>query len=290
MVRRTGTCIARTAVLLAIAAWAGGCEEYSQDSAQAVVQSARQMVAEGRADRLPTLIYAESKRERRVLREVGSLLGHVQDLAVAVNEAFPAEVAALRARAEAAAKDGRASSTIAGWFTGRSTGNRAGNRAGNPQQVLSDVFAGIMADPFGWLEQNETRLGTEYVAQDTEALTWDGRAILPPLGVLLKRQEGKWYVLLPTHMPAVQRMMPDNEEFWAALPELVHVVDNMIVDLTRDVRERKVRDLEALSEQAGKRAFVPMMIAAYALGKSAQAEEDARPAPRGAPASDDGGP
>ena len=102
MVRRTGTCIARTAVLLTVAAWAGGCEEYSQDSAQAVVQSARQMVTEGRADRLPTLIYAESKRERRVLREVGSLLGHVQDLAVAVNKAFPAEVAALRARAEAA--------------------------------------------------------------------------------------------------------------------------------------------------------------------------------------------
>lgn len=286
MVRRTGTCIARTAVLLAIAAWAGGCEEYSHDSAQAVVQSARQMVAEGRADLLPTLIYAESKRERRVLREVGSLLGHVQDLAVAVNEAFPAEVAALRARAEAAAKDGRASSTVAGWFTGRSTGNRAGNA----QQVLSDVFAGIMADPFGWLEQNETRLGTEYVAEDTEALTWDGRAILPPLGVLLKRQEGHWYVLLPTHMPAVRRLMPDNEEFWAALPELVHVVDNMIVDLTRDVRERKVRDLAALSEQAGKRAFVPMMIAAYALGKAAEAAEDERPAAPETPASDDGGP
>ena len=286
MIRRTGTCIARIAALLAVAAWAAGCEKYSQDSAQAVVQSAKQMVAEGRADRLTTLIYAESERERRVLREVGSLLGHVQDLAVAVNEAFPDEVASLRARAEAAAKDGRASSMIAGWFTGRSTGNRAGN----PQQVLSDVFAGIMADPFGWLEQNETRLGTEYVAEDTEALTWDRRAILPPLGVLLKRQEGNWYVLLPTHMPAVRRALPDNEEFWAALPELVHVVDNMIVDLTRDVRERRVRDLAALSEQAGKKAFVPMMIAVYALGKAAQAEQGEPPAPQETPAPEDGGP
>ncbi len=68
MVRRTGAWIARTAALLAVAAWPAGCEKYSQDSAQAVVESAKQMVAEGRADRLPTSIYAELERERRVLR------------------------------------------------------------------------------------------------------------------------------------------------------------------------------------------------------------------------------
>ena len=71
------------------------------------------MVADNRAEQLYTLIYTESEREKRVLREVGSLLGHLQKLAQAVNKAFPEEVAQLRKQAEEAASNGQASSMVA---------------------------------------------------------------------------------------------------------------------------------------------------------------------------------
>jgi len=266
------------------------CSEERPASPEAVITVAKQMVADNRADQLYTLIYTDSEREKRVLREVGSLMGHLQELAQAVNKAFPEEVAQLRKQAEEAASNGQASSMVAGILTGQSR-NRASNRAPGAsrgsrprnqsitEQALTDVFASLMADPFAFLEEQENRLGSEFVSPDLAALTWDGKMLLPPLGVLLKKSEGSWYVMLPTNLPQIKEMLPDNDEFWQALPELVRVFDNMIVDLSKDVSEGKVHDLASLSEQAGKKALIPMMIAAYAIGKAAQVEEETPPPP-----------
>ncbi len=264
------------------------CSEERPASPEAVITVAKQMVADNRAEQLYTLIYTESDREKRVLREVGSLLGHLQDLAQAVNKAFPEEVAELRKQAEEAAANGQASSMVAGILTGQrnsnrtSRSNRGSRTAASPlsEQALTDVFASLMADPFAFLEEQEDRLGSEFISPDLAALTWDGKMLLPPLGVLLKKSEGSWYVMLPTNLPQIKDNLPDNDEFWQALPELVRVFDNMIVDLSKDVSEGKVHDLASLSEEAGKKALIPMLIAAYAIGKAAQDQEkDEEPAP-----------
>jgi hypothetical protein len=272
-----------------------GCDKPKPASPEAVITTAKQMVADNHAEQLYTLIYTESAREKRVWREVGSLMGHLQQLAVSVNETFPEEVAKLREQAEEAAENGQASSLIASVLTGQSRNrNRAPDGRRRPQpnrapseQALTDIFAALIADPFAFLEEQEERLGTEFVSPELSALTWGGKMLLPPLGILLKESEGSWYILLPTNMPQIKDNLPDNEEFWDALPELIRVFDNMIVDLERDVSSGKVQDLASLSEQAGKKAFIPMMIAAYAIGKAAEGEEEPPEAATPEPASPD---
>jgi len=261
--------------LLAISAALAGCEDpqYDQSSPQALFTSAKQMVADGNAHHLDDLIYTDKEEMRPVLDRLGSVLGHLQELAVAVDEAFPDEVAALKAEAEQAAKEGKASSYLTSLLTGRQNSRRPPReRERAIQAEFNRTLKQLAADPFGWLEQSEDRIDFIWVADDTRSITWDGQILFPPWGLLIKKRDGKWYLALPTDHPVVADNLPTSEEFWQIAPEIVQILDNTIIDMIEDVERGRVQELSLMAEEAGKKLVPMAAIGFFAMGKVMEAE------------------
>src|SRR5512144_1693400 len=89
-----------------------GCGGGDRDTPEATIASARKIVEQGRADKLGQFIYADNKDMRKLMNRFGVFLGNIQKLGDAVQEKFPKEVAELKAKAAAAAKDGTAGSLL----------------------------------------------------------------------------------------------------------------------------------------------------------------------------------
>lgn len=277
------TVIAAAALLLA------GCSKYPQDTPAATLATARKMVQEGDAEKLQQLLYAPSPEFRKVLRRLGVLLGHVQDLGRTINEKFPAEVAELRRQAEEAAKNGEASSLIGRAVMGElGGGRRRGGPRADPQETrasLDRFFKELFADPYGWLERSENRLSTMTLSDDAAAVLWDEKPIFPPIGLSMQEEGGNWYFMLPTNLPGISSAMPKNATEYDIWIKLITVIDKVVLDLEKDVKSGKVKDLRALSESAGEKAFIPVAIGVLAYSKAVEArDKEAKAAP--APASE----
>jgi hypothetical protein len=79
--------------------------------------------------------------------------------------------------------------------------------------------------------------------------------------------------MLPTNVPGVSKVLPKSKETWAIMGNLMDVFDNMIRDLTRDVRAGKARRLEDLGHMAGEKAFVPAVLVFFSYGRALDAEK-----------------
>jgi hypothetical protein len=123
----------------------------------------------------------------------------------------------------------------------------------------------LLADPYGWIERNAARLSTVRITDDMAAVLADGQPVLPPLGIPLRLDAGRWYVALPTHLPPVSNYMPRSTDEWSIVGSFVQVLDNAVVELTREVRAGKVRDLKGVGERVQKKVVFPgmMVFAAY---------------------------
>jgi hypothetical protein len=258
-------------------------EKYPQRTPEDVLNSARAMVVNGDAHRLPDLIYADDKRMRRLLNEFGRLLGSLQELGVVVARAFPEEIEQIRAEAEAAALRGEASGAIQKLMSqqplmagrGRNQRRGGGGAGGfNPeaqQQAFNNAMRELFSDPYGWLERSEGKLSVQTVTDDTAALLWDGKPVFG-VGLMLRQDGDKWYVSLPTGAPGINRIVPKSDEAWEIMGSLVAVFDNAIKDLTRDVRTGRTAKLDELARKAGEKAFIPAVITFLAYGKAMEAE------------------
>lgn len=252
-------------------------ERYDQSTPEAVIASAHRMVEEGRADRLTDLIYAETPEMREMLRGVGHLLGSLQDLATEVRAAFPEEVEKLRRDAEAAAKRSAATGMLNS-VRGRRQSGRANEE--DRRRAFDNAIRGIFADPYAWLDANAGRLSVQPMSDDLAAVLLDGQPILPPIGVVLRLDGDKWYVVLPTTAPGISRIMPRTPEAYEILGSLGKVFDSMLAELAEEVRQRKFKSLDDLARAAGEKAFVPaaLVFIAYerAMDEARKAERQAR--------------
>lgn len=255
---------------LAGASLLGACERrYPQDSAQAVIASARRMVERDHAERLTDLIYADSKDMRELLDHVGALLGSLQDLGTELERTFPDEIARLRAATRRAAERGEADEALSRVFTGRPP---ISDRDADPGKVFNDMLVQVLADPYAFLDEQTTRLTSVPVADDMAVLQWDGQPLFGPLvGLTLKEEDGRWQLMLPTHLPMVAKWVQD-EERRQLIEELIGVLDNAVRDLRADVRSGKIESLDQAAEVAGEYAFLPMGLVMIAISK--YADED----------------
>lgn len=275
--------------VVAVAAVAGCRREpnYSQATPDDVIQSAKLMVKNGRADRLTDLIYAENPDMRGLYQRLGRLLRSVQTLGLTLNEKFPKEVAELRAKAEQAAKDGRAGNLF-GRLTGearRSARRAASGEQGNPGEAADSAFKQILTDPYGWLNEQSSQLATTPINDDMAAVTWAGKPVLPPLGLVLKKDGGKWFLVLPTNVPGVSGFMPKTKDEYAIWASLIKTFENAVVELDQEVRRGDIRSLDEVSRKAGEKAFVPAAIAFIAYNRAIEVrKEEARKAKARTPA------
>ncbi|MEX2217455.1 MAG: hypothetical protein WD749_01740 [Phycisphaerales bacterium] len=289
-------------LLLAALVALPGCTRYQQDSPEAVIASAKEMVKNGHAERLPDLIYADSREMRELLDKLGEVLGTLQDLAKEVQAAFPDEIEAYKQEAEEAAKRGEASSFVqrlAGQTAGAARRPRPPSRSDmTPEQAeqarsaVDTLMKDLFADPYGWLERSEgppprLTVSREGCPDDMAKVLWDDKPFLG-VGLALKSEGGTWYIALPLDNRAAARILPKSPESWEIMASALEVVDSMLGDLRDDVRTRRVKRLEDLAQSAGEKAFLPAALVMLAYGKVKEAERKptappAPPATRAAP-------
>jgi hypothetical protein len=259
---------------------AGGCRDkgYSQATPDDVLRTARAMVENGDADRLTDLIHTDSRDLRALLNGLGETMGLLAKLGVAVQERFPDEVAALRAEAEQAAKDGKASSFVARTMAlagqARRARRGAAQGADDPREMFNKMAMELMSDPYAWLTRNADRLTTttDRMPDDTAAVLWDGKPVFPPLGLAMSRRDGRWGILLPAPVNAA---LPRSAEEWEIAGALLACIDNAINDSIKQIEEGRAQKLEEVARILGENALIPIGIAMVAYDRAADARREA---------------
>lgn len=278
-----------------------GCDSrsgYSQSSPDAVIATAKLMVQRGDAARLPELFHAENDEMRSLFRRMGILLGNLQKLGTSVKAAFPAEIAKLESQAALAAKKGQATGLLSA-ITGNQQNPFARRRQGQSpeaaaqaakkqEDAVNAAIKRLFANPYAFLEDGAGRLSTAYVSDDVAAVQWDRQPILPPVGLTMKRVERggttRWEIVLPFNLPGMARFTPRTKDEYKVLGSLMKTLDNVVVDLTRDVEERRLTSLDALSRKAGEKLLIPAAMTFYAYDRAVRARAKAAPPAPATPA------
>jgi len=254
---------------------------YNQATPEATIATARLMVEQGKAARLDRLIYADNEEMRKLLHRSGAMLGNLQKLGDAIQVAFPDEVGKLKAQLDEAAKQGKATSLF-GQIAQQVMPQKGKRRnfdeqpGGEMRDAFDNAIKDLFADPYGFLKQSQTRVTTEFLTDDSVSLRWDGKPILPPIGLQMKKSgDDKWYFALPTGFPGAQAVMPRTPDEYGIWGSLVEVVDKMIVDLTADITQKKVTTLDQTAKKAGEKAFIPAAMVVFAYTKALEERKKA---------------
>lgn len=243
-------------------------KRYDRSTPDAVLEAASDMVVNGDAERLSELLYADSTEMEELYARLGRVLGHVQDLALSINERFPEEVAEARAKAEAEARAGRGVSLLQR-FGPAAQGSRRGPPSDDDEQRWNDLLQTIATDPYAWLTDADGRLSYVEIDDERVAVLWDGKPVLPPLGLVMRESQGQWSVELPLKsIPMASRFLPQTPEEYSIWGSLIQMVDNVVIDLEADVREGRLTSLDALARKTGEKAVVPMGMGMIAYGKA----------------------
>ena len=287
----------------------GGCAEerdYASGSVDEVVASAKSMVANGDAEYLATLIHAEDAQMRSLLNQAGLTLGALQDLAEAVAERFPEELAEFREEMTVASEEDRASS-LRRWLAPKNaflpSGMVGGLRGGSaleglqlsglsgeapsvtspsplPQisesqrEIFVAIAAQVLADPYGWLDEKRSRLGTFYIDDDTVGLAWDERPVLPPVFLILRQSDdGRWQIHIPWHFYPLSEFKPRTESEYFVFGSIFKTLENVAVDLRRDIRSGSIRNITDLADSAVEKAAIPLVLVFTAYSSLVDARE-----------------
>jgi hypothetical protein len=253
-----------------------GCDRGpNRSTPEGTLAAARWAVSRGEAGRISDYIYADNPDMRRLLRRTGVFLDNVQQLGATIQAKFPTEVATLKAKAEAAAKDGTATSLVA-QLTAQARPGRRSKNAPNPmaaddsaRDAFDSALKNLFADPYAWINESEKRLSTSFLTDDSVALLWDEKPILPPIGIVMKKieKDGRWYFMLPTNLPGVGNFVPKTKEQFEIFGGLIKVFDQVMVDLRVDIESGKLTSLDEVSRAAGEKTFLPAALTIFAYGR-----------------------
>lgn len=250
-----------------------GDRQYSQATPDDVIKSAAEMVRNGDAHLLPNLLYADSPEMRSTLNRLGTLTGHVQKLAGSIKDRFPEDIERYRKEADEAIAQGKPPALL-GALTAQMTG-RTGPPSADQEAMMRDLIARIFADPYAWIEQNESRLTTVSVTDDLASILLDGKPVAG-VGLTLKLEAEKWYLALPTNIPPISRAMPKAPEQWRMVNSLVKILDNTVLELDDDVQRGNLRSLKAIGDKAQEKIIFPgaLWFGAYAADMDARGRID----------------
>jgi len=280
--------VSSVVLIVAVGAWfviaSRPPRPYPNASPDEMLDSMVKAVQRRRAGRLVELIEVAPPGDTQTDRErmadlylvLGRVLDSAQRLADTTADRFPAELEAFRAAAERGETP-----SLLGAMAKSAAGRRGGGQfefgfGADPekQHAFSRALSGLLADPYRKLAEGRDHLSTTPVGEDTEALLWDGRPIMPPIGVLVRRQpEGGWKVVPPTALPGVSRFLPRTESEYAIWGSLLVTLENVLIDLEKDVREGRVKSLDELSDRAVEKAVVPLGMVMVAYGRAMDAGE-----------------
>ena len=272
-----GATILIAGLLVGLVLWLGSRPRaYSQASPQDVLLSINAMIKDGNAERIGDLFLADSVEQRATLIRLGSLMGTLQDLGKAAQRRFPKEVAVLREQLKRQAA-GHGQSIIDELAKGGDNAQAAFTPPKSPtdrskfQDQFKDASLQLLSDPFGWLQENQARLGVAEVDDETAVLTFDKQPLLGGIAQM-KMSGGRWWLILPLQLPGAAQFAPQTRNEWSIIASLIRVVDKALQELTDDIDSGKAARLEDVPRLAGEKAFIPAAIVMVMYGK----EMDAR--------------
>ena len=254
---------------------------YDLSSPERAIASARLMLERGEAERLADLIEASNENERRLYRQLGVVLGHLQDLTVTIREEMPEEIERYRRELEEAAARGEPVT-----FFDKIAARRRGERRRLPDQGgaemfrgspvrerINDLLRGVLADPYAWIEATESRLSFAEIDEDMVALLWDGQMI-PPLGWVMRRQrDGRWQLVLPLDAPGVRSVAPQTEDEFLIWGSLLASLDNVLLELDQEIRDGRHTSFESVADSTFEKVAIPAVMIMYAYGQAVEARE-----------------
>lgn len=132
--------------------------------------------------------------------------------------------------------------------------------------MLRDLSTQLFADPLGLMEASFKRLSVVKTADDEAAVLFDGRPV-PPLGLLMKKENDAWFIVLPVQAPMLAQFMPETRSEWSIMGSLIKSIDNALADLRDDIKAGKVANVNQLAEKVGEKAFIPGAIVFVAYAK-----------------------
>lgn len=257
-------------LLLSVAFAVVGCrrgpKEYKQDTPEHVIESLEAMVEDGNARRLHELFYAEDEDMRLALRRFGRMCGSLAELAKTIGEEFPEEVEELRKQTEEAAARGEATNILSRFsqsaFQNRRNRNQPRN---NPGDAFNLAFRQLLSNPYASFENASERLSTVPVSDGFVGLMWDDKPLLPPFGIMMREDGGKWYIVLPLDLPIITKYRPRTEEQWTIAGYLMRAWENAAKDLKAKIEAGDLRNLDEVAQEAGVMLGPPtlMIMAAY---------------------------
>lgn len=231
---RLGVCVC---VIPLVLAGCGG-SDYDTSTPESVLVTARAMVENGDARRLPELIditprdieFEDGVTEASAIAEVkgklSELLGRLWVVGEELQRQFPDET--LDTLDEAAGMVNEA--TEADW---------------------TDMIGGFLADPFEFLEVQEDRLEILDLGDGTAAVLWDDEPAFGGFIAMLETGDG-WKVGIPIELVQDSEYWPQTRYEWSVVASMLLGIENSLEDFEREVRGGGFKSLSRAAERAGR--------------------------------------
>jgi hypothetical protein len=223
-----------TITILAISICLAGCSkpEYDASSPQAALDAMHQMIADGHPEMLGRMVHIEARdiayedgvteasAIENVIDKTGDMLGQLYRVAGKLRTRFPDQV--------------------------QTELNRAGDAA---KRNDLDFITQFLADPFGLMDRERSRVSVNDLGDGTAAILIDGK---PPLGfgLLMREIDGQWRVDVPIDM--LQNYRPDTREEWKVVANIMLAIENSLTAFETELDRGEFRDLRQASNRAGR--------------------------------------
>ena len=221
---------------------AAGCSRPSYDTStpDAALDSAQQMVQDGNADMLVTLIHiqprdivfedgvTEASAIEDVKGKLAELLGRLWTVGTLLQEQFPGQVLE-----EANFAVGEADEATRGDFD------------------FGEMFGSVLADPFGFIDENRDRLEVMDLGDGTAAVLVDDEPVFGGFLAMEETDEG-WKLSIPIELVQDSEYWPQTRWEWAVIASMMLSIENSLEDFENEVRAEQFRSLDQAAERAGR--------------------------------------
>ena len=217
----------------------GGSEmDYDTGTPEAVVDSARLMVGNGDADRLPELIHLDARdityedgvTEASAIAEVrlklSELLGRLWRVGEALQQRFPDETIESLDEAVALVED-----------------------AGGGD--WTDIVGQVLSDPFGWLDEQESKLEILDLGDGTAAILWDDEPALGGFVAMIETDDG-WRASVPIELVRDTEYWPNTRYEWSVVASMLLSIENALEDFEMQVAADEFKSLSQAAAGAGR--------------------------------------
>ena len=219
--------------------------QYDTSSPQAALDSMYAMIEDGRPEMLGSLVYiqprdisyddgvTEASAIDNVTEKAGDMFGRLFRVAKKIRDEFPSDVETELATA-------------------------------GPSIKFDDNGLDIsrfMADPFGLLDQQRSRISVEDLGDGTAAILIDNKPAFG-VGLQMKDVDGHWKIDFPIEL--LQGYRPDTRQEWSVLASMMLSMENALKAFEKELDQGQFKSLQQASNRAGRllgeRVFVQVLI------------------------------